>query len=198
LSPYIREKTRANRPLRADLCTVTKTLLICAGIIFIISVWLIIYAGKLDAFLMLQLASIIVFGYIAMVFDLETKLIPNGLIMTMLSVWVFTMTLQLFVDTEAAVRLLRDSVLGFAIGGGLFLLVYIISRKGLGGGDVKFMAAAGLYLGFWGTIPVILYGTVIAAITGGVLIFLKKINRKDAIPLAPFLFIGIVITVFTQ
>jgi prepilin signal peptidase PulO-like enzyme (type II secretory pathway) len=66
----------------------------------------------------------------------------------------------------------------------------------LGGGDVKFMSVAGLYLGFSGTIPVILFGTVIAALTGLVLILLKKINRKDSIPLAPFLFIGIIITVF--
>ena len=174
-----------------------KTLLICTGIIIIMSIWFIMYAGVMDTFFMLQLAPVIVFGYAAMVFDLKTKLIPNGLVLAMLGVWLFTMTLKLFVDTDAAVRLLRDSILGFTIGGGLFLVVYIISRKGLGGGDVKFMAAAGLYLGLGGTIPVILYGTVLAAATGGLLILLKKIGRKDAIPLAPFLFIGILITVFT-
>jgi len=103
----------------------------------------------------------------------------------------------MFIDTENGIRLLADSMYGLLIGGGIFLLVYLISRKGLGGGDVKFMAAAGLYLGFAETLPVILYGTVIAAFVGLVLIFIKKIGRKDTMPLVPFLFAGIIITVFT-
>jgi len=60
------------------------------------------------------------------------------------------------------------------------------------------MAAAGLYLGFSETVPAILYGTVLAALVGLVLILLKKIGRKDTMPLAPFLFAGIIITVFTK
>jgi len=147
---------------------------------------------------MLQNELIIVFGYVAAVLDLKTKRIPNGLILAMLVAWVFTMTPMFFLDTGAAVGLLKDSALGFAIGGGLFLLVYMISRKGLGGGDVKFMAVAGLYLGFGGAIPVMLYGTVLAALTGLALILFKKIGRRDAIPLAPFLFAGILMTVFLQ
>lgn len=40
-------------------------------------------------------------------------------------------------------------ILGLFCGGGLFLLVYYLTRKrGIGGGDVKLMAAAGLYLGW--------------------------------------------------
>ena len=78
------------------------------------------------------------------------------------------------------------------------MLIYIISRNGLGGGDVKFMAVAGLYLGFSGTVPAILYGTLLAAFTGLVLIVLKKLGRKDTMPLVPFLFVGIMITIFTH
>ena len=40
-------------------------------------------------------------------------------------------------------------ILGLFCGGVLFLLVYRLTKKrGLGGGDVKLMAAAGLYLGW--------------------------------------------------
>ena len=59
----------------------------------------------------------------------------------------------------------------------------------LGGGDVKFVAAAGLFLGFARIIPATLYGTILAALTGLALIALKKIGRKDKMPLAPFLYI---------
>ena len=104
----------------------------------------------------------------------------------------------MFINTDNGVKALTDSLYGMALGGGLFLLVYLFSRRGLGGGDVKFMAAAGLYLGFSGVIPAILYGTILAALTGLILILLKKIKRKDAIPLAPFLFIGILIIIFSS
>jgi len=106
------------------------------------------------------------------------------------------MTPKLVVDTEIAVELLLNALLGFAVGGGLFLIVYFISRKGLGGGDVKFMAAAGLYIGFSGTMTAMLCGTILAALTGLTLILAKKIGRKDQMPLAPFIYIGILIAVF--
>ena len=155
----------------------------------------IIRAGNTEAFIMLRLLMIVVFGYIASVLDMKTKRIPNELVLAMFAAWVLAMTPKLFLDTGTAVTLFADSALGLALGGGMFLLVYLISRKGLGGGDVKFMAAAGLYLGFNGAIPAMLYGTILAALTGIILIATKKIGRKDMIPLAPFLYIGILIVV---
>jgi prepilin signal peptidase PulO-like enzyme (type II secretory pathway) len=157
-----------------------------------------LHTGRTAPFALLLLTLIAIFGYIAAILDIKTKRIPNGLILMMLASWIMTMVPKLFFDTAAAITLLGDSTLGFLIGGGLFLLVYMLSRKGLGGGDVKFMAAAGLYLGFGGTISTMLYGTVIAALTGGILILSKKIGRKETIPLAPFLYIGILLTIFFQ
>jgi prepilin signal peptidase PulO-like enzyme (type II secretory pathway) len=152
--------------------------------------------NKTDLFKLLWYALIIIFGDAATVTDIKSKKIPNVLILAMLSVWVVTMTPRLFLDIGSALMLLQDSVLGFVVGGGLFLLIYVISRKGLGGGDVKFMAAAGLYTGFAGALSIMLYGTAVASLVGLVLLLIKKIGRKDTIPLAPFLYIGILITVF--
>ena len=145
---------------------------------------------------MILYGLLLVFGCIAAVSDIKTRKIPNKLIIAMLCAWMFTIVIMLLgsIDT-AAVQLLKSAI-GFVFCAGLFLLVYIVSGKGLGGGDVKFMAAAGLYLGIDGAVPVILFGTVLAALTGMVLILLKKIRRKDPIPLAPFLFTGMLITAF--
>ena len=167
-----------------------------AGLPILAIALLLVRAGRTEPIIMLEYELIIVFGYVAAVFDLKTRKIPNRLILAMLAAWAITITPMLFVYTEAMIGYLKEAVLGLAISGGLFLLVYLISRKGLGGGDVKFMAVVGLYLGFGGAIPVMLYGTILAALTGLVLILLKKIERKDSIPLAPFLFAGIIITVF--
>ena len=174
-----------------------KPLLPYAGIPVIATAFLLVSIGRgLDTFAILMLELIIIFGYVATVFDLKTRRIPNSLVLAMLAAWVLAMTPKLLVDTNVAVAILKDSALGFAVGGGLFMLVYLISRKGLGGGDVKFMAAVGLFMGFAGTLAIMLYGTILAALAGIILMILKKIGRKDSITLAPFLYAGILVTVF--
>ena len=154
----------------------------------------IVQAGRLDAFALIRYVSIAVFGYIAAVGDIKTKHIPNTLILVMLAVWVCITSAHLLVDIQSAIPVMVNSLLGFAISFVMFLTVYLISRKGLGGGDVKFMAAAGLYLGLGGAISAIFVGTTLAAIVGAALVIMKKIGRKDAFPLAPFLFMGILVT----
>jgi len=174
-----------------------KITIYCAGFVIIMFVWLVVCAGELSALSILRFSLLIMLSYIAMAFDINTKRIPNELVLLMIAGWLILIVPAIIFDTRNGIRLLTDSIYGLIVGGGLFLLVYLISRKGLGGGDVKFMAAAGLYLGISKTIPAIFYGTILAAIVGFVLILLKKIGRKDSIPLVPFLFIGIMITVFT-
>jgi len=167
-----------------------------AGIPIIGTALLLMQASQADAFVLLWRELIMAFGFVAAVFDLKTKRIPNSLILAMIGAWVITMVSKLFMDSDTAIVLLKDSALGFVIGGGLFLLMYIISRKGLGGGDVKFMAAAGLFMGFSGILSAMLLGTILAALTGLVLIITKKIGRKDSIPLVPFLYAGILVVCF--
>ena len=60
------------------------------------------------------------------------------------------------------------------------------------------MAVSGLYLGFDGVLPAMLYGTVLATLVTLVLVLLKKLGRKDTFPLVPFLYAGMLLTVFTQ
>ena len=175
---------------------IIKKFYIYAGIPVIGAAFLLVHAKNTDLFIALWVELIIIFGYIASVLDIKIKKIPNSLVLTMLAAWIFTVMPKMLLDIDAAFLLLTDAALGFAAGGGLFLLVYLISKGGLGGGDVKFMAAAGLYIGFAGAMSSMFYGTILAGLTGLALLLLKKIGRKDSMPLAPFLYIGILITIF--
>ena len=176
-----------------------KKVLYITGLFTVITAWLItgISGPALPTFSLFNSAFLIIFGYTAMVYDINEKRVPNLLVMLMIAGWMLIIAIMMFFDITNAIHLLADSVFGLLTGGSLFLLIYLLSKKGLGGGDVKFMAAAGLYLGIAGTIPAILYGTVLAALTAAALILSKKIDRKDTIPLVPFLFIGIMITILT-
>ena len=99
---------------------------------------------------------------------------------------------------EQTLYLVFSGVTGFLLAGVVFLAVYLISRRGLGGGDVKLMAVAGLYLGFGGVLPAMLYGSVLSALTALVLIARKKIKPRDSIPLVPFLYVGMMLTMFIR
>jgi Flp pilus assembly protein protease CpaA len=164
-----------------------------AGMPIVLAAFLILRVGKADIYTLSCNGLMLVFGYIAAITDLRTRRIPNRFLVVMLVAWAVVVFPGVFSDTESAVGTLKEAAFGFAMGGGRFLFMYIISRRGLGGGDVEYMECSGLYLGFTGVITVMLFGTVAAALTGLVLIILKKIGRKDAIPLAPFLYIGVLV-----
>ncbi|MCL1975874.1 MAG: prepilin peptidase [Firmicutes bacterium] len=154
------------------------------------------HMGLKESFYLLQQELLIIFGYIIALSDLKTKTIPNIILLIMLAGWIIIFIPQLLLNTNNIILYLKDSLFGFVSGGGIFLLVYLFSRRGLGGGDVKFMAVSGLYLGFSLVIPAMLYGTILAGLSGLLLIMLKKIKLKDSLPLAPFLYIGILLAIF--
>jgi leader peptidase (prepilin peptidase)/N-methyltransferase len=80
--------------------------------------------------------------------------------------------------------------IGFAIGFGIFLLIAVLSRGGMGIGDVKMAALMGIMLGY----PSVLVAIFLAIMAGGivaiVLLAARKKGRKQGIPFGPFLALG--------
>lgn len=85
---------------------------------------------------------------------------------------------------------LTDSLFGFLAGGGLFFLILIITRGGMGAGDMKFMAFVGTFLGLRDTLLTIFFGSIIGSLYGLLLILLKGAGLKTAVPYGPFLAMG--------
>ena len=86
-----------------------------------------------------------------------------------------------------------DYVIGFFAVSGLFLIIYWITKgRGIGGGDIKLMAAAGLLLGWQN----ILLSLMIGSIAGSVIhLALMKIQGKDRVlAFGPYLAFGICIS----
>jgi leader peptidase (prepilin peptidase)/N-methyltransferase len=84
--------------------------------------------------------------------------------------------------------------IGAAVGFGISLLVVVISRGGMGWGDVKMAALIGLVIGF----PLVFFTLIVAAILGGlaavVMLLGKKKRRKEAIPFGPALSVATIVT----
>ncbi|MDH4230085.1 MAG: prepilin peptidase [Nitrospirota bacterium] len=85
---------------------------------------------------------------------------------------------------------------GAVLGAGLYLAIVVLSRGGMGGGDVKLIAMIGAFMGW----QAVLLTTVLAATTGSlvgvVLMVAFGKGRKHAVPFGPFLALGALFHLF--
>ncbi|MBA7642354.1 Type 4 prepilin-like proteins leader peptide-processing enzyme [subsurface metagenome] len=89
-----------------------------------------------------------------------------------------------------------SAVIGGVTGAGILLLVALISRGGMGMGDVKLAALIGLLVGFPQVLIALLICFVLGGAVAGGLLLARLRGRKDPVPLAPFLTAGLITTVF--
>jgi len=74
--------------------------------------------------------------------------------------------------------------------GGILFLVVVLSRGGMGGGDVKLAAVIGAFTGIPGAIITLLLSSFLGAVFGITLMALGKAGRKTPVKFGPFLAIG--------
>src|SRR5699024_6199842 len=78
----------------------------------------------------------------------------------------------------------------------LILLLIIISRGGMGAGDMKFLAVIGFLTGT----KIALLGFMFAILLGGLygiyLLIIKRKNKSNYIPFGPFISIGILFSYY--
>ncbi len=91
---------------------------------------------------------------------------------------------------------LVQSLIGLTVGGGILYAVAIVSRGGMGGGDIKLMALLGIFLGWQKVLLTIFLGVLLGSAVGIALMLLKSKGRKDKIPFGPFLGLGALISIF--
>lgn len=83
-------------------------------------------------------------------------------------------------------------LLGFIAVSGLFLVIYLVTKgRGIGGGDIKLMAAAGLLLGWQQILLAMMIGAILGSIIHLLLMALKDKDRVLAF--GPYLSLGIFI-----
>ena len=81
---------------------------------------------------------------------------------------------------------LLNHLLAALIGGGIFLLLATLSKGALGGGDVKLIAALGLWFGAEKLLEVVLCGAIAGGISALLMILSKKKDRKSYLAYGPY------------
>jgi leader peptidase (prepilin peptidase)/N-methyltransferase len=83
-----------------------------------------------------------------------------------------------------------DSLLGAVTGFILLLVIALVSKGGMGFGDVKLYALLGFVLGFKLVLLSFFLSTLYGAVIGGLALLFKIVKRRQPIPFAPFIVAG--------
>ena len=121
--------------------------------------------------------------------DLAYMIIPDPVLLVFL---IFFVVLRIFFPLQPW----WDALIAAALGFGILYLLAIISKGGMGGGDIKLFFVLGLILGTKATLMTLFLASFIGSLFGVVKIIRKKHKRKQPIPFAPFISIGAIISYF--
>ncbi len=175
------------RNCRVEISYIYPLIELVTGVLF-----LLIYLTYGFSFLALKYIVLICFLIVISIIDFETNYVYSNT--TCLGIILGV----IFIVAEAI--LLKSSFINYLfggfIGGGLIaLIVYTVG--GMGEGDIEICALCGIFLGWKYTLIMLFLTFIIGAIISMILIVFKLKNRKDYIPLGPFIFISVIITIFS-
>jgi len=122
--------------------------------------------------------------------DFDHKIIPNLITLPGIAIGL-SLSLWALPITPLA------SLFGLLIGGTLFYLIALVSKGGMGGGDIKLIAMIGAFLGWQGALFTIFSGALLGSLVGMILMLLGKKGRKDKVPFGPFLSCGAILFVLS-
>ncbi|HOB90017.1 MAG TPA: prepilin peptidase [Candidatus Colwellbacteria bacterium] len=114
----------------------------------------------------------------------------------------FGLTEGSFIGYYASVLGLRQNIflnhLAAALFGGLLFmgLIFLTRGRGMGMGDMKLGAAAGLFIGWPDIVLALMLSFILGGFFGGISLFLRRKKMKDMLPFGPFMAAGILLIVF--
>ena len=91
-----------------------------------------------------------------------------------------------------------DAVLAALLGGGVFFVLAVITRGGIGLGDVKLAVLIGAALGLPIAVEALVYGIVAAAVVMAVLLIAGIVGRRQPVPYAPFLSLAAIVVLLME
>ncbi|WP_077621353.1 prepilin peptidase [Sediminibacillus massiliensis] len=126
---------------------------------------------------------------VIMVADLHYMLIPDRILLFFLPVFIIY---RVFVPLTPW----WSSILGGLIGIFLLAAIIMVSKGGMGGGDMKLFGLLGIAIGYKGVLIAFFLATIYGSVISGILLALKVINRENPVPFGPFIAAGTITAFF--
>jgi leader peptidase (prepilin peptidase) / N-methyltransferase len=156
-----------------------------SGLLFVLSYHTLGFSWELLAALLFVSMLLII-----TVSDLSEKIIPDKVLLF------FVVPLALLRLTAAPLDPWWDAFLGGAAGFALLLIVAVVSKGGVGGGDIKLYGVVGLLLGLSGMFLSLFLAAAAGLVFGLIGMKTKGWGRKTEVPFGPFIALGAVTVYF--
>ena len=131
------------------------------------------------------------------VIDYKHQIIPNRLNLTILEFGIIFTFLYGLSNVAISINML----LGMLVGGGIFLIITLIGgalygKETMGFGDVKLVAALGLYFGLSNIVVITLVSFLVGAILSIILLIIRIKKSSEYVPFGPFIAIASFISMY--
>ncbi|RDI44156.1 type 4 prepilin peptidase 1 [Falsibacillus pallidus] len=157
---------------------------LATGILFLLS--FLHFGWQIETLIGWALISLIIIIFIS---DIHYMIIPDKVLLFFLPVFIL---LRVFDPLSPW----WDSLLGAFIGFGTLLLIAIISKGAMGGGDIKLFFVLGYLLGLKAIILTFALASLIGAVFGISMMSMKRYGKRQPIPFGPFIGIGSILAFF--
>ncbi|MFC4800972.1 prepilin peptidase [Neobacillus sp. GCM10023253] len=148
------------------------------GILFAAAPYLVGWSGELIVAL-----TLISLFMIITVSDIHYMIIPDKILIWFAGIFLLE---RIFMPLDPW----WDSALGAVTGFLLLFIIMIVSKGGMGFGDVKLYALLGLVLGFKLVLLSFFLSTLYGAVIGGLAQLFRIIKKREPIPFGPFIAAG--------
>lgn len=129
--------------------------------------------------------------FLISVCDIRNRLIPNIYLAYMAVMRIIIAAAGIYID-HIPVEVMIDSVIGMAGGFLVLMIIWVLTGRSIGAGDIKMFAVIGLYTGMTGIMDILVYSSVFCTFTCIALLAAKKCRLRSMVPMAPFAFSGTV------
>lgn len=137
----------------------------------------------ITALVMMSMLMIIV------VTDMSYMLIPNKILL-------FFLPLLVIMRVVSPLDPWYNAIIGAIAGYVLVAIIIILSKGGMGAGDMKLLGVLGIVLGLGNVLLTFFIAALLGALIGVVLMTLQKVKRRQAIPFGPYIVVAAIITYF--
>ena len=157
---------------------------LATGFLFVLSYHT--FGLSIELMISLLLCSMLV---IVLVTDIKYMLIPNKVLLFFLPIFIILRIIEPLTPWWSSIG-------GAFIGTSIIAIIILVSRGGMGAGDMKLFGVLGIVLGVKHVLLAFFLSCIIGSVVGVLMLLLKVIKRKQPVPFGPYIVIATVITYF--
>lgn len=177
-----------------------KILLFCilSGVIGFVSTQILLWHYQIHFMEILKRCILLMLLFPIALCDWKKMIIPNKILLLGLIVRIFLYPFEFFFRTEQFLVIIKSDFIALGIMLLFLLVAYFLVKNGVGMGDIKLILLMSLYLGIQGIFGVLFMSLIVIFFAGLYLMIIKKRSKREAIPFAPAILAGTVISILVN